>query len=117
MRRRLLLIDDEPNTRTVYTDILTTEGYDVTVVPDRQEALAAIDRQRPDVIVLDADSGAGAPEVAGYLAPWEIPIVMIAPLTPSRMLGPIRGIRRIIYKPCRPRTLLEGIEDVLRYRR
>jgi hypothetical protein len=28
-------------------------------------------------------------------------------------LDTIPGIRRFIYKPCRPRTLIEGIEDVV----
>ena len=50
---RLLVVDDHPDTRDMLLVILKTEGYDVVLATDGDEALAAY-RERPaDVVLLD----------------------------------------------------------------
>ena len=53
MPKRVLIADDEKNMRWVLGEALTAEGYDVFEASDGKEALAAVDDQTPDVMVLD----------------------------------------------------------------
>lgn len=49
----VLLAEDDRAIRQALERALSLEGYRVTAVPDGIEALAAVHRERPDVIVLD----------------------------------------------------------------
>ncbi|GAA2364067.1 response regulator transcription factor [Streptomyces cuspidosporus] len=49
----VLLAEDDRAIRHALERALSLEGYRVTAVPDGIEALAAVHRERPDVIVLD----------------------------------------------------------------
>lgn len=53
MTRTVLVAEDDRAIRTSLERALTLEGYRVTAVADGAEALAAVHRERPDVIVLD----------------------------------------------------------------
>ena len=50
---RVLVVDDELQMLRLLRTALTAHGYDVTAVASGEEALAAISRRLPDVIVLD----------------------------------------------------------------
>jgi CheY-like chemotaxis protein len=50
---RVLVVDDARNVREVVTDILTQDGAKVTAVSSAEEALAALQRERPDVLLSD----------------------------------------------------------------
>ena len=50
---KLLVVDDEKNLRTLYQSELREEGYDVVLAFDGQEALKMLDRENPDLEVLD----------------------------------------------------------------
>jgi len=50
---RVLVVDDMCNVREVVTDILTNDGATVTAVGSAEEALAALQRERPDVLLSD----------------------------------------------------------------
>jgi DNA-binding response OmpR family regulator len=120
--KKILLVDDEPDTLRTYADILATEGYDVTTASDGRQVAAMIDGYRPDLILLDVMMpGKSGLEVARDLSLREdtkdIPIVMITALSTVNGMESAPGVRRFIYKPCRPRTLLEGVDHVLRYGR
>jgi two-component system nitrogen regulation response regulator NtrX len=49
----VLVVDDEPDIRTLVKEILVDEGYDVEVAADAQEAREARRARRPDVTLLD----------------------------------------------------------------
>jgi len=53
MRERVLVVDDDPIIRTLVGAVLADEDYDVETVRDGAEALAAIDRNPPAVMLLD----------------------------------------------------------------
>ncbi len=53
MSRRVLVADDEKNMRWVLSQALTAEGYEVLEAASGKEALAAIEEQQPDIVVLD----------------------------------------------------------------
>ncbi|CAN5175122.1 hypothetical protein BH09GEM1_BH09GEM1_48100 [soil metagenome] len=53
MNKRILIADDEPNIRLVLRTALESVGHEVIEAANGREALAAIDTQTPDLMVLD----------------------------------------------------------------
>jgi two-component system, OmpR family, KDP operon response regulator KdpE len=58
---RILVVDDEPNILAAMEPLLKSHGYDVISAMSGQAALAATERESPDVIVLDL----GLPDMNG----------------------------------------------------
>ncbi len=61
--RRILVVDGEPDARDLLAEILSQAGADVVVVGSADEALDALARWRPDVLVSDI----GMPGDDGYV--------------------------------------------------
>ena len=53
MSRKILVADDEPNIVISLEYLMKREGYTVLVARDGQEALDAIARDKPDLVLLD----------------------------------------------------------------
>jgi CheY-like chemotaxis protein len=86
---RVLVVDDTRNVREVVTDILTQDGATVTAVDSAEEALAALQRERPDVLLSDL----AMPGKGGY---WLIGQVRALPperggVTPAAALTAYTG--------------------------
>lgn len=54
MAHRILIADDEPNIVVSLEFMMKREGYAVSVARDGLQALDAIRRERPDLVLLDA---------------------------------------------------------------
>jgi len=52
-RTRVLVADDRESVRSLFHRVLSADGHDVAVASDGASALAAVHRQRPDVVLLD----------------------------------------------------------------
>jgi len=52
---QLLVVDDDENNRDMLSRRLERHGYKVTLANNGQQALAAVTKQRPDLIVLDIE--------------------------------------------------------------
>jgi len=52
-RRRVLVVDDEPEAREVLREYLKEKGFDTLAVASGEEALAEVPNFRPDVVLLD----------------------------------------------------------------
>ena len=82
----VLVIDDEPNMREMLEIGLTQHGFAVTCASDGVQALAQLDREKPDIIVLDVMM----PKIDGVsLVPMirrvtEAPIVMLSARTDTQ---------------------------------
>ena len=50
---QLLVVDDDPQLREALTRALALDGYDVATATNGAQALDAVSRQRPDLMVLD----------------------------------------------------------------
>lgn len=50
---KILLIDDDPDVRTVMSGVLKNEGYEVETASCKEEALEKLQTVRPAVILLD----------------------------------------------------------------
>lgn len=51
--RKVLIVDDEPNIVTALEFLLKRSGYEVRVASNGAEALAQVESERPDVVLLD----------------------------------------------------------------
>jgi len=52
-RRRILVVEDDPDTLDMLRFILDNRGAEVTTAGSAKEALEAVDRSQPDVLVSD----------------------------------------------------------------
>ena len=50
---RVLVVDDDEALRSVYSRVLTKEGYTVHLSASAEDALAYVKEERPDAILLD----------------------------------------------------------------
>jgi DNA-binding response OmpR family regulator len=53
MTAKILVADDEPNIVISLEFLLKREGYSVVIARDGLEAMEAIERERPDLVLLD----------------------------------------------------------------
>ena len=76
----VLVVDDEPAIRRFLRTTLTAHGYEVAEAAGGQEALEAVARRAPDMILLDL----GLPDIDGVevtrrLREWsEVPIIVVS---------------------------------------
>jgi DNA-binding response OmpR family regulator len=50
---KVLIVDDEKHIRLLYAEELEEEGYDVALASDGEGILELIEKEKPDVVVLD----------------------------------------------------------------
>ncbi len=114
---RVLLVEDEPDVRSVADGILTSFGHVVTAVANGAEALAALDSAQPDVIVSDIRM----PVIDGFQLlqrirsdpMWhEIPFIIVSAKAESADLrmGMSLGADDYVTKPYRPQDIRKAIE-------
>ena len=53
MTHKILIADDEPNILISLEFLMKREGYEVVLARDGQEAIDAVIRERPDLVLLD----------------------------------------------------------------
>ena len=66
--KRIILVDDDPGIVELFKDVLESRGYQVQTFQRGWEALQAVSRERPDLIILDIM----LPRVNGYEVCQEI---------------------------------------------
>jgi len=114
----ILLVEDEPSIREVVTLYLERAGYQVTAVGDGQAALDYLDRQLPDLLVLDLMlPGVDGYEITQWLRSYsELPIIMITARreVTDRIAGLEMGADDYIIKPFSPQELISRVRAVLR---
>lgn len=52
-KKKLLIVDDEPNLRTLYEAEFKEEGYDIVMASSGPEGLKLIETEKPDLVILD----------------------------------------------------------------
>lgn len=56
---KVLIVDDEESIRLLYSEELTSEGYEVALAEDGHRLIERIEEEKPDVVILDI-------KMAGY---------------------------------------------------
>jgi two-component system, cell cycle response regulator DivK len=53
MSRHILVVEDQEDNRQILRDLLTSADYEMSEAENGEEALAAVAKQRPDLILMD----------------------------------------------------------------
>ena len=79
MVRSVLVVDDDRSLCALVAEVLIDEGYEVRCAANGLEALAAVERDPPDLVVSDlAMPGLGGAELAARLRARGIPVVLVS---------------------------------------
>jgi len=118
-KTRILVVDDEPNIREVVELYLRREGFEVETTGDGAAALEAIERNAPDLIVLDLMLPVmGGIQLTRTLreGQLEIPIIMLTAKgdEADRVAGLELGADDYVTKPFSPKELVARVKAVLR---
>jgi two-component system alkaline phosphatase synthesis response regulator PhoP len=122
MRRRILLVEDDPTLRQALTFNLSREGYEVTAAGNGEAALEAARNQRIDLVLLDVMlPGMSGVEVLRVMRREGIitPVIVVSAKGDEidRVVGLKVGADDYITKPFSRPELLARIEAVLRRER
>ncbi|GLU35378.1 DNA-binding response regulator [Trinickia caryophylli] len=122
MATQILVVDDDAELRDLLRDYLVRQGIEVSVLHDAATLERRIERERPDLIVLDLMM----PGVDGLTALRklraagdDIPVIMLTARADDvdRIVGLELGADDYLGKPFNPRELLARVQAVLRRRR
>jgi DNA-binding response OmpR family regulator len=116
---RILVVDDDPIGNRMIQFLLGEEGYTVDSVDGPKGALALIEKQPPDLLLLDVNM----PHTNGFdlyrrlrELDYDIPVIFVTAKgeLEDRLQGLRMGADDYISKPFQPAELLARVEAVLR---
>jgi len=114
----VLVVDDEPIVREVVVRYLTREGHETLEAADGNTARVAIEREEPDLVVLDVMlPGTDGLELCRWIrARSELPVIMLTARgeEADRIVGLELGADDYVTKPFSPRELAARVRSVLR---
>jgi DNA-binding response OmpR family regulator len=122
---RILLVDDDPNVVASNKSALEASGHAVTSASTTTEARAAISRETPDLVVLEAmlDGGLAGFDLARSLAHDnpELPLIMLSRVD-EHLSGKERAsqdrddgwmpVARFMEKPLAPEVLVYEVDHL-----
>ncbi len=119
-KRRVLIVDDEPNIVLSLEFLLRQQGYEVSVARDGEAALAAAEQQRLDLVVLDVM----LPGLDGFevcrrlrerpeLAGLKILLLTARGREVERVRGMEEGADAYVRKPFSTRQLMKTVAELL----
>jgi adenylate cyclase len=118
---KVLVADDNPDSRQLTRDIVISMGHDVVTAVDGPRALALIQEQMPDLVILDVNM----PGMSGFdvmtnlkanVETAQIPVLMLTALADveNRVHGLGLGADDYLAKPFNPRELVARVSARLR---
>lgn len=111
---RVLVVDDHPDNREVFSLMLEHHGFSVQVARDGLEAVQLARKHRPHVILMDLSM----PRMDGWKAadllrkePVTPAILAVTALDPARADLESGGFRGLLRKPVRMQVLLSAVRQ------
>ncbi len=116
----ILIVDDDPDLRSLIAEFLDTHGYHTDSAADPQGMREMMEQRQYDLIILDVmmpreDGFSALRHLQHDVAP---PVIMLSAAAGDidRIIGLEMGAEDYLAKPCNPRELLARIRTVLRRR-
>ena len=115
-RKRVLVVEDEADLRTIFRHALAAAGFDVTEAGDGYAALRLIDSDPPDLIVLDLMlpliNGIDVQrEIAAQGYAQRIPVVVVTGSSFDQL--PVENVACILRKPVPSEQLTNLVKSLL----
>lgn len=115
---KILLVEDDKAIVSNLTEFLTKEGFEVKSTSGQSGALALLDNERFDLVLLDISlsDGSGYTVCKAVKADYHIPVIFLTASGDeySTVAGFDLGADDYIPKPFRPRELVSRIKNILR---
>jgi two-component system, cell cycle response regulator DivK len=116
MSKRILVVEDQPDNRQIIRDMLAPTDYEIAEVESGEEALTAIAKQRPDLILMDIrlpimDGYTATSQIKADPALRSIPIIAVTShaLDGEEQTARAAGCDGYVPEPYSPRQLLAKI--------
>ena len=117
-KKHLLIVDDDPEIRSLLKDYLHRADFEVSVASDGDQMKQVLKQRKPDLIVLDLmlPGEDGLTLCRNLRAESDIPIIMLTARgeETDRIVGLEMGADDYLPKPFNPRELLARIKSILR---
>jgi len=117
--RRVLVVDDDPDVRDSLVVLLATLGYEPHAAGNGEQALAALPRVRPEIVLMDLnmpvmDGFEAARRARELPAARDLPMVAYSAQAGDRIEQRVReaGFDRRLTKPARVDELLAAFASV-----
>jgi CheY-like chemotaxis protein len=116
---RILIVEDHPTMREAMRLVLEGEGFDIDEASDGEQALAAVQDERPDLVLLDMSIPVvPGPDVLaavkGDPATSDVRVIVVtATGEEGRAAAMAGGADHYFTKPFSPIALLQAVEEVL----
>ncbi len=119
--KKILVVDDEQQLALAIKIRLQSKGYQVAIANDGQQALEAVARERPDLMLLDILM----PVMDGYTCLRElnsrfgrglVPVIVLTARDRMKDLFELEGIEDYVIKPFDHEDLLARIDRALKRR-
>ncbi len=121
MSKCILVVEDQEDNRQILRDLLGNAGFDLVEAENGEQALAALAKRRPDLILMDIQ----LPIMDGYEATRRIradpetkaiPIIAVTSyaLTGDEAKALAAGCNAYVTKPYSPRALLAKVREYIR---
>ncbi|MGB0906552.1 MAG: PleD family two-component system response regulator [Maricaulaceae bacterium] len=121
MSARILVVDDLAPNRNLLQVKLAAEYYDVILAESGEEALEIADKEKLDLILMDAmmpgmNGFDACAAIKGNPNTWHVPVVMVTALeeTKDRIRGLEAGADDFITKPINDFNLMARVKSLLR---
>jgi len=119
-KKKILLVEDEPNFRQMLETYLKWAGYKIFIAPDSISALAAVTREKPDLILLDIGLPGGdgtmiLHKIKANPATAHTPVIMVSGKDPAvyKDQSLLAGAAAYFQKPLKNEDLLAAIHKAL----
>ncbi|HET6446994.1 MAG TPA: response regulator [candidate division Zixibacteria bacterium] len=120
MKRSVLVVDDEPQARSMMRLILVRAGFDVVEAKDGYQALDEVERQIPDLMILDIMM----PGIDGFYVCEQLrsdektanlPIIVLSAMTDADSVNRGKEVGATMYlkKPVSPDDLTRHVQEVI----
>ena len=116
MKKKILVVDDDPQVRNSLQKLLRGEGYEVVLAADGQQSIERFNTERIDLLLLDLN----LPDNSGWdvfgtitsIDPF-LPIIIITGRQNQQELAQGAGVGALMQKPLDVFMLLQTIAELL----
>lgn len=118
MSRMILIVDDDPHIREVLSFALSKAGMETREAGDGEEALAAVGKWNPDLVILDINMPRldGIEVCRRLRATGDVPVLFLSSRDDEidRVVGLELGADDYVVKPFSPREVVARVNAILK---